>query len=276
MNEYMDLILNEISIKNEPKTEFEAKQILKNLAIVCAKLKGYGFSKLRTENNFWLQRFYRKVDINSFLQRIGRTQSSFLRSFIRPPYIADDFSSEADDKFVDADYFFNNKKIVGLAYAYLLSTISISLDTNKIWDTHEIKIVEQKGEVRNQVTVKNVTNSNHIENHKEWLEDRKPVILLKTRKNPKDKPIKLRDDHGQDVLQKFAERLIKCEYVTEVINSLPFNPTERDFIRRIYPNGQIEIVLTGTDKGLGMIIQTTGRNKREAEEIGKILQKKYG
>ncbi len=76
-------------------------------------------------------------------------------------------------------------------------------------------------------------------------------------------------------MQEFAERLVSCGYVIEIVNSLPFNPDEKNFIRKVYPNGQIEIVLTKTDQGLGMIIQTTGCNQRETEEIGKILQIKY-
>jgi len=70
-------------------------------------------------------------------------------------------------------------------------------------------------------------------------------------------------------------KLIQSEYIMQIINSLPFNSNERNYIRKCYPNGQIEIVLIKTDKGLGMKIQTTGRNIKETEAIGKILQEKY-
>ncbi len=45
-----------------------------------------------------------------------------------------------------------------------------------------------------------------------------------------------------------------------------------NFIRRIYPNGLIEVVLFWTDAGLEMVIQTTGRNLRETEEIARLLE----
>ncbi len=272
----MDLTFNEISQNDKPETEFEAIEILHNFSTVCAELKRQGFTKLRTEKDFWVQQFYTEIDINSFLQRISRTQCSFLRSFIRLPYIADEFISEADERFVEADYYFNEDKVTGLAYAYLLNTISVSLNTNEIWNTNEFEIIEKIDEDENQVTVKNVTTFTHIEQHKEWIESTKHVILVKSKKKPEDKSIKLRDDHGKDILKQFAEKLLNCEYVTKVINSIKFNPYERDFIRKVYPNGQIEIVLTDTDQGLGLVIQTTGRNQRETEEISKILQKKYG
>ena len=272
----MDLTFNEISLNNKPETEFIARQILNNFATVCAELRKQGFTKLRTESSFWTYLYYSKTDINTFLSKLNRTQSSFLRSFIRKPFIADDIISVADEKFVETEYFHNTTRTTGLAYAYLFNTISVSLFTNDIWDTYEIEIIEKIGESENQVSVKNVTNSNHIEQHKEWIGSWKPIILIKTNKKPNEKSIKLRDDHGKDALQRFAARLINCEYVTEIVNSLQFNPNEKNFIRKIYPNGKIEIVLTYTDQGLGMIIQTTGCNQRETEEIGRLLQEKYG
>ncbi|MFV0501437.1 MAG: hypothetical protein ACK5MH_07620 [Bacteroidales bacterium] len=60
-----------------------------------------------------------------------------------------------------------------------------------------------------------------------------------------------------------------------MINSLPFNSACKNFIRKTYPDGKIEIVLTKTDKGLGIIIQTTGRNIRETNRIAEILEEEY-
>lgn len=57
---------------------------------------------------------------------------------------------------------------------------------------------------------------------------------------------------------------------------MPFNPKEKNFIKQCYPNGQIEVVLTETDNGLGLIIQTTGRNLRETKLIAQKLYEKYG
>ncbi|WP_462270444.1 hypothetical protein [Desulfobacter sp.] len=62
----------------------------------------------------------------------------------------------------------------------------------------------------------------------------------------------------------------------KVINSIPFNPNQKEFIKKILPDGKIEIVLTWTDQGLGCVIQTTGRNIHETYKISEILKKKYG
>ena len=47
------------------------------------------------------------------------------------------------------------------------------------------------------------------------------------------------------------------------------------FIRTVKDNGLIEIVLTNTDKGLGLVLQSTGRNMQETQEIAKILEEQY-
>ena len=43
----------------------------------------------------------------------------------------------------------------------------------------------------------------------------------------------------------------------------------------MFPDGIIELVLTWTDEGFGMVAQTTGRNLRETEAIGRILAEDF-
>ena len=91
-----------------------------------------------------------------------------------------------------------------------------------------------------------------------------------------DKKIVLRNDHGKDVLEDFSKRLVRCPYLIGVVNSLPYNPHERKFIKRVKENGLIEIVLPWTDKGYGIVIKTTGRTIRETEKIAEIIEEEFG
>ena len=272
----MELIFNELSLLDKPDNKYKAISILENFAKTCSAFKKEGFNKLRVESDFWTTIYFDKRNLIDFLQKIpSRTQQSLLRSFIRKPYIADDFISEADDKYVQNEYFYGTFKVVGLAYAYLLNTMAVSLLTSPIWEETEIQVIERNDTSENQISVKSASKPEHTISHKDWIENQKPITLLKTNKKPAEKEIKLRNDHGKDILKNFSKKLIKSEYVTRIINSLPFNPTETNFIHKIYPNGQIEIVLTDTDQGFGIIIQTTGRNLRETSKISNILENKY-
>ncbi|MEH1794043.1 putative CRISPR-associated protein [Nostoc sp.] len=89
------------------------------------------------------------------------------------------------------------------------------------------------------------------------------------------KPISLRQDHGIDILQAFSKKICRSPYVKKITNSLPFNSRRTNPIRRTTNDGVVEFVLTWTDKGLGLCIQTTGRNKAETNTIALHLQKEF-
>lgn len=102
-----------------------------------------------------------------------------------------------------------------------------------------------------------------------------PPHLGRNNKKPEDKEIHLRNDHGKDILMRWAKKLVNNPYVEEIVNSLPFSPRTTNPIKKVYDNGLVEIVFTETDAGYGMVLKTTGRNRKETEEISKILKSRY-
>ena len=108
-----------------------------------------------------------------------------------------------------------------------------------------------------------------------WIDSLKEIVLIETDTLPSQKKVNLRDDHGKDALTAFAQKLLQSPYVKGVINSLPFNPKEGNFIRSAYSDGRIELVLIWTDEGFGMVVQSTGRNLRETEAMAQILKDQY-
>jgi hypothetical protein len=92
---------------------------------------------------------------------------------------------------------------------------------------------------------------------------------------PEHKSINLRDDHGKDVLQTFSEKIRRSLYVKGIVNSLPFNPKQTEPIKRTTPEGKVDFVMTWTDAGLGLCIQTTGRNLAETNSIALHLKKEF-
>lgn len=125
-------------------------------------------------------------------------------------------------------------------------------------------------------TVRNICKEGHVDIHISQLQSDEEPELIETELQAKDKRISLRQDHGIDVLTEFSKRLIRCPYVIGVVNSLPFNPSERKFIRKIRDDGLIEIVLPWTDQKYGIVVKTTGRNIRETKRIGEIIDETYG
>ena len=137
--------------------------------------------------------------------------------------------------------------------------------------------VNEETQTTESVGVNNVFSADCFK-HQEiraFIEKISKVVLIDSPLQPSEKQIRLRDDHGTDVLRAFAKRIINSPHVNGIVNSLPWNNKTTNFTRRVYPNGLIEVVLHWTDEGLGMVIQTTGRNLRETEEIAGLLKREY-
>lgn len=204
---------------------------------------------------------------------------SFFLSYRRFPYI-EESDENAETTFIEKYYYlnearFHSEETEGLAVAYIYDTIAVSFPVNEVWQKVYIKLIERDNEIEREVEVRHVSLLKHFEAHKNFIDANKKIILQETALSPSEKIIHLRDDHGKNILTDFAKRLINSSYVVKVINSLPFNPNEDSFIRKIYPDGKIELVLIWTAPGYGLIIQTTGENHRETEKIAQILEENY-
>jgi hypothetical protein len=280
----MDLIFNEISAKYLTNSEHDTKKRMQDLLEVCKKAKENGFSHLRVARKLetdFLKNTYTIADwLNA--RSVSPTQKSSFLSYRRFPYIEESDES-AETTFIEKSYSlheadelrFNGKEIEGLAVAYIYDTIAVSFPVNEVWQKVYIKLIERDNEIEREVKVRHVSLLEHFETHKNFIEAQKELVLQETEISPDNKIIHLRDDHGKDILNDFSKRLINSCYVVKVINSLPYNPKESNFIRKTYPDGKIEIVLIWTTQGYGLIIQTTGRNDRETEKIAQILEENY-
>lgn len=198
-----------------------------------------------------------------------RNQLDFFYAFFRAPYEADGAVEENQEEYFRYDWKYDGDTCFGLAMSYIMDTLSLSFDAGKWKEFVSIWRGEE------QVSVRNVSERSHVDYYKDWFISQKNVELVETDLAYDLKEIKLRDDHGNDKLLDFSKRLIKDPYVIGIVNSLPFNPKAKSFIHNIGENGVIECVLCWTDAGYGLVVQTTGRNRRETEKIAKILTEKY-
>lgn len=168
---------------------------------------------------------------------------------------------------------------LGLTTAYLMEKIAISLNTHTCWDNDTIFFKEIYNDEldTNDVSVKNITTEQHLISKavSDYLMFAGKLQLDEYNIPHNQKTISLRDDHGQDTLMAFSKKIRKSKYVKSIINSLPFNPNDINLIKNVYNDGKIEMVLHWTDPGLGIVIQTTGKNYRETNEIALLLKKEY-
>lgn len=83
--------------------------------------------------------------------------------------------------------------------------------------------------------------------------------------------------HGNDKVEHFGRRLLRNDYVCKIINSAEYEPNKSGFIVEIEPQNQTGVIKVKVpDEIYTLLVQTTGKNKRETSEIAKILEKEYG
>ena len=208
----------------------------------------------------------------------GNVEEFLLLGLAKHPFIDDNSPEEA--RFINNDFFIirDNReiKVDGLGIVYLYNSIGISFCFDPFWEQTKHRLYV-KGKEAGEYDVVSISHPKHC-NDADFIENKdlwKPIELVEAGITPEKKKINLRDDHGKDKLYAFAQKLCQSPYVVGIVNSIPYNPHETQFIRAIKDNGLIEIVFTDTDKGLGVVLQSTGRNKRETKKIASILQDKY-
>ena len=281
----MNLVFNEISFLPYSKSEHTLIEKFMELMKTFEKAKkDYGFKHMVFPSNI------RDIKVTSdktfFEWAYGITNQgdkNKILSLVKKPFTNEVLTEQLDD--LSKYYYVNVAAGIpetycsGLATAYVKESLCSSLSSAPFWEKTTIdfhKIINDDFETE-KVSAKNISKDAHFEVNeiKTFIEYLGDVELVETKIIPKEKPINLRDDHGKNVLKSYADRLVKSKYVLSVINSLPFNPNAINLIREVYADGKIELVLYWEDKGIGIIIQSTGRNYRETKAISEKLKLEF-
>jgi hypothetical protein len=275
----MELIFNELTCQPYAKDFTDCYSRVEQFVKTYRASECHGFSRIRFQLAFdqiFLEDGY---TLNDFVQdpRV-RTFATIMFSIYRHPFIDD--ATKEEDQYIQNDFSIlkegNKLRVHGLAAAYLYQTIGIGFCSEPFWEMLLFSL-QIEGSEEGCAEILAVSMPQHFENNVflKWKEQNAEIRLIECEIPVASKRISLRNDHGKDVLQKFAERLVYSPYVVEILNSLPYNQHENKFIRNVKPGGLVEIVLTNTDEGFGLVVKTTGRNHRETEAIAKILDDCY-
>ena len=259
----MEVYFNELSLIEDQTVQYQDMIRLKDL---YSKLKEAGIQSCRISHDQYRALIRRVVEMPGAKPEA----KDFLFAFFRQPYEERNVE-EKQDQYFDHSWIYGESECYGLALAYIMESMSLSI-CNPIWSSPIINIEKDK-EV---VEVRNLYDIGPFLFPQEWLEGLQPVELITCTDKPQEKKIKLRDDHGKDVLKAFCDKIVYSEYVREIVNSIPFSSYDRRFIHKVYSDGMIELVLPWTDKGYGIAVKTTGRTIHETKKIADILKEKYG
>lgn len=258
----MELYFNELSIKHIHSLDYA---VAAKISEVYNTLKEYDVSTCRIDIK----------DNEKLFAMISELPHSiniknFYYSFFKLPFENEEVVNK-EDKYYEHNWQYKDTDCFGLAITYLMDSISYSIYQDE-WNEYIVTICKDGQEEK----IRNISTKEHIVLHFSNLEDEINIDLLECEIHYSQKRIHLRDDHGIDKLKEFSKKLVHSPYVVEVVNSLPYNSHRKKFIKDIKEDGLVEIVLPWTDQGLGIVVRTTGRSKKETNKIAKLLEEKYG
>lgn len=283
----MEMMYNELSASplspNDVIADAKMLRFIKTFNVA----RENGFTKIRFEQQLYQIEISAGRSIHNWLDTTtNRNLKELLLGAVLHPFIALEDDEELAEyfshhfHFEDAANGLPRTECLGLAAAHLYDTLAISFSGSPIWEKNMLTI-SKTNDTTHVTTQEQVPNVFSVECFEDpgivtAIENFGEVALVESPLTRAAKQIHFRADHGNDVLTAFANRLLHSPYVVGVINSLEWKSQEIRFIRKKFPNGIIELRLYWDDRGIGMVIQTTGRNQRETDAIAEILEAEYG
>ena len=284
---------NELSFLPLCERDEEVELRLNNFVNLLSKLKEYGIYHVRIEENFSQMPLKEGISLyDLFMDDIKssdsarRNRAQLLASTLRQPCVTDDIEPDFYGKEKDAidkcvcTNIEPERECIGLYVADILKSFSVGfaqswLDTNQ--KKCDIQIFhEDKSKNRNSVVL--CMTSADDENHEMFVElmsSQDDLPVEQNNDDPDGKVNRFPPHHGREECIEYAKQIANSKYVCRVLNTIDHNAGEKDFIHKIHDDGLIEIRMTWTGRGLGIVVATTGKNKAQMEWIAKHLEKNY-
>lgn len=275
-----EIFFNELSLRpfGEPQ---EAKRCVLLYSEVLRECGNLGHTRVRYEYELSALEIMENESLSAYCYKNFRnpelnTAINLILSTQFHPYIED--NSIQEKRFVEHDYLVeidgNTYFGYGFVTAYLNDSFAIGFNSADTWNQHCFNIiVDNDSNAHKQVFC--ISRMEHFDETSfvKWYVETYTVSYTK---RPYKGGLHLRSDHGTDILRNFGNRILKEDFVVEVINSLSFASQANRFVERVFDNGVIHIRLTNTDRGLGLAVRTVGTNKIQTTYFAKLLQEKYG
>ncbi len=275
-------MLNELSVSPLSVNRYHANDKMAQFAKTVSEARRIGFRRIRSDlhsNNIGLADEYSLYDwLNN--KNISKAYRDFLYGMIVQPFIKDEDEDiagqyiEANFYFEDIDHDHSKTECLGLAAAYLYETLSISFASAPVWCKTKLFLLIEEDHISSTEQVFNVYSRESFEDADlaAFVESLGELELIETDIDPSDKSTHLADHHGKAELKALCERIKNSPYVIEMRST---DWGGNCFIRKVYRDGVIVIVLIKTERRYALWIRTTGRNYRETAAIAEILKERY-
>lgn len=273
----MDIYFNELSAPAYLDTD-KLAGLIDKYAKVIKEAKEQGFDMVRYENGVVSIMLDKEHSLAQYLYEHPTLQSvKVLLATQAKPYISD--GDNAEDAYIMNDYAveINNQQIKceGLVAAAINNSMSIGFE-NPNWKDESYNIIESNDTKTRKINVLYAFDASFFQTDtfQLWSDVHLPPTIQPSGLLPSEKGIHLSHHHGNDVLEKFAKRIRKENYIKEIINSIDRDSNQKQFARGKEGTNIVEITLL-KDGYYGLAVSTTARNDKELRYIVKLITEKY-
>lgn len=171
----LDLILNELSLRNPAPNEQEAQQRMSELIKTIKAVKAQGVKvSLRTKEDFYTTILAPNYPLRRWLNDADQVERIFIKTLAtKAPFSNDIVNSDIQDIENNAslsEFRHQGEMAIGLGIAYVLETIAISLLSEECWDCHRLELEfvsldQDEVIVHEFVDTFHVSRSIHVQEH---------------------------------------------------------------------------------------------------------------
>ena len=214
----------------------------------------------------------------------------FVATVLNRPYCTTDktWPEEIRDHFLGSEFSINisprrTEECRTLGWAYLNDSVTLGFESSHFWSSLVHRITESSLEDEDRhLSVLCITKERHVNDPllQEWIASQRLPENISfpdaCKLKPEEKKIHYRDDHGREILDEFARKLVRNKYVVAVVNSIPWQSRCDHFILSpVRPDGIVNVCLHWYDEGYGLAVQTTARGISQTALVAKLLEEEF-
>jgi len=179
----LDIVLNELSLETPAPDQLIARQWMSNLVQTVRAIKAQTKSPqsvLRSQYDFhstWLASDY---SLRQWLNdnKVDREERRFIKSLATKSPFSEDVLEptevhSVENNIASCEFRYQGKLAIGLGIAYLLDTISVSINSAAFWDCSYLDLdIISIDEDDKKITIVHASRKEHLQDHIDWFNNR--------------------------------------------------------------------------------------------------------
>lgn len=280
----VEACFNELSIFPCCNTKSEAEERIATFVALLNEIKKLGVKHVRYEGAFEDIIISDSLSLADYCKNAStndsRNRAMLLYAMMRRPYLDENkevlFCQYDNCKWCPE--YQEEQDCLGLYIAKVTNSFAVGFHHNDACLTYNnCKLRLQKGSGNEEHYVCCLTKPEHIDLDLfvELMSRQEDLVVPICEIAAGDKTVHIPSHHGAHDCKVHAEKLLNNKYIKAILNSIDFNPGEKNYIHLIKEPNIIEIRLTWTKGGYGLCIATTATNRAQNHWIARHLELLY-